>query len=37
VVDGGPDRMQIVIPDFDMPEGGLNIRLGDTGSRRKRG
>ena len=30
VVDGNPDRMQLVIPDFDMPEGGLNIRLGDT-------
>ncbi|MDF1801634.1 indolepyruvate ferredoxin oxidoreductase family protein [Thalassovita sp.] len=30
VVDGRPDRMQLVIPEFDMPEGGLNIRLGDT-------
>jgi len=30
VVDGRPDRMQIVIPDFDMPPGGLNIRLQDT-------
>ena len=30
VVDGRPDRMQIVIPDFPMPEGGLNIRLQDT-------
>ncbi|MCX8952225.1 indolepyruvate ferredoxin oxidoreductase family protein [Ruegeria sp. NA] len=30
VVDGRPDRMQVVVPDFDMPEGGLNIRLGDT-------
>ncbi|WP_424833750.1 indolepyruvate ferredoxin oxidoreductase family protein [Ruegeria sp.] len=30
VVDGRPDRMQIVVPQFDMPEGGLNIRLGDT-------
>ncbi|WP_375256831.1 indolepyruvate ferredoxin oxidoreductase family protein [Citreimonas sp.] len=30
VVDGRPDRMQIVTPDFAMPEGGLNIRLGDT-------
>jgi indolepyruvate ferredoxin oxidoreductase len=30
VVDGSPDRMQMVIPEFDMPEGGLNIRLGDT-------
>ncbi|SNR98203.1 indolepyruvate ferredoxin oxidoreductase family protein [Antarctobacter heliothermus] len=30
VVDGRPDRVQLVTPDFDMPEGGLNIRLGDT-------
>ncbi|WP_371223778.1 indolepyruvate ferredoxin oxidoreductase family protein [Roseovarius sp. 2305UL8-3] len=30
VVDGRPDRMQVVIPEFEMPEGGLNIRLGDT-------
>ncbi len=30
VVDGRPDRMQLVSPDFPMPEGGLNIRLGDT-------
>ncbi len=29
VVDGSPDRMQLVEPDFDMPEGGLNIRLVD--------
>jgi len=29
VVDGRPDRMQFVTPDFDMPPGGLNIRLGD--------
>ncbi len=29
VVDGRPDRMQFVTPDFDMPEGGLNIRLID--------
>ncbi|GAB5438488.1 indolepyruvate ferredoxin oxidoreductase family protein [Falsiruegeria mediterranea] len=29
VVDGDPDRMQIVTPEFDMPEGGLNIRLVD--------
>ena len=29
VVDGRPDRMRFVTPDFDMPEGGLNIRLGD--------
>ncbi len=30
VVDGRADRMQLVLPEFDMPEGGLNIRLGDT-------
>lgn len=30
VVDGRPDRMQIITPDFPMPEGGLNIRLQDT-------
>ncbi|KUF11878.1 indolepyruvate ferredoxin oxidoreductase family protein [Pseudoponticoccus marisrubri] len=30
VVDGSPDRMQLVLPEFDMPEGGLNIRLQDT-------
>ncbi|WP_171234196.1 indolepyruvate ferredoxin oxidoreductase family protein [Ruegeria sp. HKCCA6837] len=30
VVDGSPNRMQVVVPEFDMPEGGLNIRLGDT-------
>lgn len=30
VVDGNPDRMKVVVPEFDMPEGGLNIRLGDT-------
>lgn len=30
VVDGSPERVQITLPtDFDMPEGGLNIRLGD--------
>jgi indolepyruvate ferredoxin oxidoreductase len=29
VVDGRPDRMSFVLPDFAMPEGGLNIRLGD--------
>ncbi|MCR8725063.1 indolepyruvate ferredoxin oxidoreductase family protein [Frigidibacter sp. ROC022] len=29
VVDGNPDRMQFVTPDFPMPEGGLSIRLGD--------
>ncbi len=31
VIDGSIDRIQIVIPtDFEMPEGGLNIRLRDT-------
>ncbi len=30
VVDGRVDRMHLVTPEFDMPEGGLNIRLGDT-------
>jgi indolepyruvate ferredoxin oxidoreductase len=30
VVDGSPDRMQLITPEFDMPPGGLNIRLGDT-------
>jgi len=30
VVDGRPDRMQFVTPEFTMPEGGLNIRLIDT-------
>ncbi|MCA0872858.1 indolepyruvate ferredoxin oxidoreductase family protein [Seohaeicola saemankumensis] len=30
VVDGQPDRMQLVMPKFDMPAGGLNIRLGDN-------
>ncbi len=30
VVDGRPDRVQIVTPEFPMPEGGLNIRLIDT-------
>src|SRR5690606_5882178 len=29
VVDGSPDRMQFVTPDFPMPESGLNIRLND--------
>ncbi len=29
VVDGRPDRMQLTVPPFDMPEGGLNIRLID--------
>ena len=30
VVDGAPDRMKIVTPEFEMPEGGLNIRVTDT-------
>jgi indolepyruvate ferredoxin oxidoreductase len=31
VVDGRLDRVKIIIPDdFQMPPGGLNIRLGDT-------
>jgi len=30
VVDGDPERMKLVTPDFAMPEGGLNIRLVDT-------
>ncbi|GAB5446198.1 indolepyruvate ferredoxin oxidoreductase family protein [Gymnodinialimonas sp.] len=29
VVDARPDRMTFVEPEFEMPEGGLNIRLGD--------
>ncbi|MEM9344881.1 MAG: indolepyruvate ferredoxin oxidoreductase family protein [Pseudomonadota bacterium] len=29
VVDGRPDRMDFVTPDFPMPEGGLSIRLND--------
>ncbi len=30
VVDARLDRMQFQMPKFEMPEGGLNIRLGDT-------
>lgn len=30
VVDADPHRLQFVTPDFQMPEGGLNIRLNDT-------
>ncbi len=30
IVDGRPDRMQFFSPSFDMPSGGLNIRLLDT-------
>ena len=29
VVDGRHDRLTFARPDFEMPEGGLNIRLGD--------
>ncbi|MGI9389084.1 MAG: thiamine pyrophosphate-dependent enzyme, partial [Boseongicola sp.] len=29
VVDGRPDRMSFVSPEYEMPDGGLNIRLGD--------
>ncbi len=29
VVDGRADRMSFVTPEFAMPDGGLNIRLGD--------
>ncbi len=29
VVDGDPNRMQLVTPEFDMPADGLNIRLDD--------
>ena len=29
VVDGRPDRMSLLVPEFEMPEGGLNIRLVD--------
>ncbi|MCV6592503.1 MAG: indolepyruvate ferredoxin oxidoreductase family protein [Silicimonas sp.] len=29
VVDGSADRVQLITPEFQMPEGGLNIRLGD--------
>jgi indolepyruvate ferredoxin oxidoreductase len=30
VVDGDPNRVSLVLPEFDMPDGGLNIRLVDT-------
>jgi indolepyruvate ferredoxin oxidoreductase len=30
VVDGSLHRVSVVVPDFAMPEGGLNIRLIDT-------
>ena len=29
VVDGDPFRMPVTVPDFDAPQGGLNIRLVD--------
>ena len=29
VVDGRPDRMSLVVPEFELPDGGLNIRLVD--------
>ncbi|KIN72932.1 indolepyruvate ferredoxin oxidoreductase family protein [Sulfitobacter guttiformis] len=29
VVDGNPHRMEFVTPEFELPEGGLNIRLVD--------
>ena len=30
VVNGDPFRLNFTRPDFDLPDGGLNIRLGDT-------
>ncbi|WP_028956177.1 indolepyruvate ferredoxin oxidoreductase family protein [Sulfitobacter sp. 20_GPM-1509m] len=30
VVNGNPNRLNFVVPDFNMPKGGLNIRLVDT-------
>ncbi len=30
VVNGDPHRMQLTLPDYTLPEGGLNIRLVDT-------
>ena len=30
VINGDPDRLKFATPEFDMPEGGLNIRLIDT-------
>ena len=35
VVDGSLDRASFVTPDFEMPEGGLNIRLIDTPTERE--
>ncbi len=36
VVNGDPHRLQFVEPPFDMPEGGLNIRLVDTPQEQER-
>ncbi|MBY5932308.1 indolepyruvate ferredoxin oxidoreductase family protein [Tateyamaria omphalii] len=30
VVDGDPHRLSLTVPDYALPEGGLNIRLVDT-------
>ena len=30
VVNGDPHRLSLVVPDYDLPEDGLNIRLVDT-------
>ncbi len=30
IVDGRIDRVKISLPEFDLPPGGLNIRLGDS-------
>ena len=30
VVNGDPHRMRLTVPEFNMPDGGLNIRLVDT-------
>lgn len=30
VVNGDPHRLDFVVPDFEMPQDGLNIRLNDT-------
>ena len=30
VVNGDPHRMKLVVPEYDLPDGGLNIRLQDT-------
>ena len=36
-VEAGLDRVKIVLPDFDMPPGGLNIRTNSTNWARRRG